>query len=179
MSFKPAAYTDLKFNPYTMIAQNWWLITAGTEQTGFNTMTASWGQLGSLWSRPETKRFTGLPTAIVFVRPQRYTKEFLDREKIFSLTCFDTIRWRKALMYLGTHSGRDEDKIKTMGLTPEFGYGTTYFSEASLVFICKKIYQYPMQASGFVEPELLSRNYPDGDLHEMYIGEITQVLQKV
>ena len=54
------------------------LITAGTEEQ-CNTMTASWGGLGVLW---------GAPAATVYLRPQRYTKEFVDREEYFTLAFF-------------------------------------------------------------------------------------------
>ena len=41
------SYKDLKFNPFNLIGGEWMLVTAGNEQTGCNTMTASWGQVSS------------------------------------------------------------------------------------------------------------------------------------
>ena len=61
----------------------------------------------------------GLPTAVVYVRPQRYTKELPDREDIFTLSVFGE-GFRRALAYMGTHSGRGGDKRTETGLTPEF-----------------------------------------------------------
>ena len=159
---------DLKFNPMGMIGHDWMLITAGNEAAGYNTMTASWGHLGSIWGR---KEHGNLPTAVIYVRPQRYTKAFVDREELFTLTVFGP-EHHKALAYLGSHSGRDGDKVAAAGLTPVFLDGTTAFAEAKLTLVCRKLYHAPLQAEGFVDPEILELNYPQRDLHEVYIGEI-------
>ena len=66
---------DLNGNVFSMIGQQWMLITAGTAES-CNTMTASWGGLGILWGRP---------VATCYIRPQRYTKGLMDREDYFSL----------------------------------------------------------------------------------------------
>lgn len=175
MSFKNIPIEELEFNPMTMIGGGWWLITAGNETNGYNTMTASWGHLGAIWERPEGKAHMGLPTASVYLRPQRYTKEYMDREELFTLSIFDP-SYKKALAYLGTHTGRDENKIAKEGLTPVFDNETTFFEEAKMVFICRKIYHAPLVGEGFVDKSLIDNNYKDRDFHEMYIGEILKVL---
>lgn len=179
MSFRNIPVQDLELNPMTMIGGEWWLIAAGSETNGYNAMTASWGHLGSIWGRRDgkTKAYMGLPTAVVYLRPQRYTKEFMDREEIFTLSVFDE-SYQKALSYLGSHSGREEDKISAAGLTPVFSDGSTYFEEAKMVFICRKLYHAPLLEDGFVDKSLIDSNYPMKDFHEMYIGEITKVLVK-
>lgn len=161
-------YQDLKINPMTMIAKEWLLITAGNEATGCNTMTASWGHLGCIWGRP---------TAVVYIRPQRYTKEFVDREEYFTLSVLGE-QYRKELSYMGSHSGRDEDKFAATGLTPAYIDGTSYVAEADLVFVCKKLYRAPLVAEGFTDPSIVERNYPDHDFHDIYFGEIVKVLAK-
>ncbi len=161
---------ELNLNPMTLIADGWMLLTAGTKETGYNTMTASWGQMGALWGNA-----TGLPTTTVYVRPQRYTKEFIDREKYYTLSFFPR-EYRNALAYLGSHSGRNEDKIAKTGLTPVFGENATWFAEANLVMVCRKLYHAPLLQTGFVDPAIVEENYPERDFHEMYIGEIVQVL---
>jgi len=173
MIFKEISSDELKFNPMTMIGGTWWLITAGNEKNGYNTMTASWGHLGSLWERPEGKAHMGLPTAIVYVRPQRYTKEFIDREEWFTLSILGS-EYKKALGYFGSHSGRDGDKVKDAGLTPIYDGKTTYFEEANMVFVCRKLYHAPMIQEGFIDKTLIKHNYKDKDFHEMYIGEIVK-----
>ncbi len=175
MSFKEIKYEELNINPMTLIGESWWLITAGNNDSGYNTMTASWGNLGSLWERPGRKAHAGLPTATVYLRPQRYTKEFMDNNDTFTLTIMDP-SFKRALGYLGSHSGRNEDKIVNAGLTPIFEDKYTYFNEAKLVFVCKKIYHAPIIEEGFVDTSIISSNYPNKDFHEMYIGEIIKVL---
>ena len=166
---KEVNYKELSFNPSTMIMNEWMLITAG-DQSGFNTMTASWGQLGSLWANGG-----GLPTATVFIRPQRYTKEFIDRESFFTLSFFAT-QYKKQLAYLGSHPGRDENKVAKTGLTPVFGEGYTYFDEAKLVLVCRKLYSAPFAEEGFVDTSLIRTLYPNRDYHVMYVGEIIKAL---
>lgn len=159
---------ELKLNPFSLIANEWMLLTAGSKERGYNTMTCSWGHLGSIWGHGG-----GLPTAVCYVRPQRYTKEFVDREDLFTLTFFPG--YRKELAYLGSHSGRDEDKVAKTGLTPVFGEGYTYFQEAKLVLVCRKLYRAPLTEEGFFHGETVEENYPRRDFHDMYIGEIVKV----
>ena len=118
-NFREISFTELNIHPYTAIAEEWMLITAGNEERGYNTMTASWGHLGSIWGHGG-----GLPTSVIFIRPQRFTKEFVDREEYYTLSFFEP-EYKKALGYLGSHSGRDEDKVAAAGLTPVFLDDTT------------------------------------------------------
>lgn len=172
MNFNEISPYELQMNPMEMVAKQWMLVTAGDNKTGYNTMTASWGHFGSLWGHSG-----GLPTSVIFVRPQRYTKEFVDREPLYSL-CFFPEEYKKALGYLGTHSGRDGDKVAAAGLTPVFGDGYTYFEEAKLVFVCRKLYQAPVLEEGFHDKELMDDCYPKKDFHDLYVGEIVNVLVK-
>lgn len=166
--FKEVTPELLRKNPFQLIGKDWTLITAGNEEK-VNTMTASWGGLGVMW---------GKNVAFIVVRPQRYTKEFIDRENTFSLSFFDK-DFRKELNYLGTVSGRTEDKIKKAGLTVISADTTPYFDEANLVFICKKLFQQPFQGHSLLDESYKSTWYPTGDYHHLYIAEITQILQSV
>ena len=174
---KEISVQELYLNPMTLIGGEWLLIAAGNEKDGYNAMTASWGHLGAIWQRPGGTAHVGLPTALVYIRPQRYTKEFVDREEIFTLSFFDA-SYKKALTYLGTHSGRDENKIDKAGLTAVFESDTTYFREAKMVFICRKLYHAPLREEGFVDKSLVKNNYPQKDFPEMYVGEILKVLME-
>lgn len=169
---------ELNINPMTMIGDEWWLISAGNEKDGYNTMTGAWGHLGAVWERKDgTKRMPPLPTAIVYLRPQRYTKEFIDRNELYTLSVFDN-SYKKALGYLGSHSGRDENKIAKAGLTPVFANDTVHFDEAKIVFVCRKLYHAPLLESGFIDKSLIDSNYPSRDFHQMYVGEIIKVMKK-
>jgi len=168
-NMKQISFEQLNINPITAIRNDWMLITAGNADA-FNTMTASWGHIGSLWGSNG-----GNPTTTIFIRPQRYTKEFVDREDVYTL-CFFPDGFKKQLAYLGAVSGRDEDKVAKMGLTPVFEDGYTYFKEASLVICCRKLYHAPIAEEGFVDPSIVEENYPDRDFHEMYVGKIEKIL---
>ena len=167
---KELSVSELQLNPMTMIAKEWMLVTAGNEQRGYNTMTASWGHLGSIWGHGG-----GLPTAVVYLRPQRYTKEFVDREELFTITVFPE-ECRKALGYLGSHSGRDGDKVAAAGLTPVFEGDYTYFAEAKLTLVCRKLYRAPIVPEGFLDKSIIDEYYSQCDFHDMYIGEIIKAL---
>lgn len=162
---KEIAVSQLTINPMTLIGKEWMLVTAGCEERGYNTMTASWGHLGAIWNKP---------TAVCYVRPQRYTKEFVDREELYTLSFFPG--YKKELAYLGSHSGREEDKVAKAGLTPVFGDGFTYFAEASLVLVCRKLYRAPLLEEGFTDQNVLESCYPQRDFHDLYVGEIVKVL---
>ena len=163
---KEIPWQTLQMNPMDLIGHEWMLVTAGTEQDGYNTMTASWGHLGYLWNKP---------TAIAYVRPLRYTKGFVDREALYTLSFFPE-GYKKQLTYLGTHSGRDEDKVAKMGLTPVFGEGYTTFAEAKLTLVCRKLYRAPILEECFLDKDVLEHNYPERDFHDLYVGEIVKVL---
>ena len=156
--------SELQLDPMTKIGKEWMLITAGTQDRGYNTMTASWGHLGHIW---------GYDTSVIYVRPQRYTKQFVDREEKYTLCFFPG--YKKELGYLGTKSGRDEDKVAAVGLTPVFGDGFTYFAEASLVLVCRKLYQAPLKEEYFLDPAVVESSYPKRDFHDMYVGQILEV----
>lgn len=156
----------LRKNPFQLIGKDWMLVTAGNEEK-VNTMTASWGGLGVMY---------GKNVAFIVIRPNRYTKEFLDREDTFSLSFFEK-EYKDTLNYLGTVSGRNEDKIKKSGLTLAHYDNTPYFDEAKIVMVCRKLFRQPLSTDGLVEDKLKTTWYPGGDYHTLYIAEIAKVLQ--
>jgi len=171
MSFNKIDVRKLQFNPFDMFSSEWPLLTAGNSDNGYNTMTIAWGHMGSIWG----DKGMGAPTVLVYVRPQRYTKDFMDNNNLFTISVLPS-EHKKALAYLGANSGRDEDKVAKVGLTPVFDHETTYFAESKLVFICRKLYNYPMSENDFVDKNVMERIYPTKDFHTAYIGEIVDVL---
>lgn len=158
---------SLDQNVFSLIGDQWMLITAGTGEA-LNTMTASWGGLGVIW---------GAPAATCYIRPQRYTKEFVDREEYFTLTFFPE-EYRKALSLCGSKSGREIDKVKECGFTVKTAScGAPYFEEAELVLVCRKRFAQAMDPSN-IPQEIKEKWYPQKDYHTMYIGEIVEVLKK-
>ena len=156
----------LDLNPFTAIGSQWMLITAGTpERCG--TMTASWGGLGVLW---------GAPMAICYIRPQRYTKEFVDGSQFFTLSFFPQ-EYRPQLSLCGSKSGREVDKVKECGFTVAAGAGNApYFEQAELVLVCRKRMAVPMDPA--LMPQDVKEKWYEDDYHTMYWGEIVEVLKK-
>lgn len=167
MGFKEISAEELQFNPFTKIGKEWMLVTAGDEKK-HNTMTASWGGVGVMW---------GKNVVSVYIRPQRYTKEFVDANDTFTLSFYGE-KYKKALSVCGSKSGRDCDKEAEAGLTPYYVDGTTAFEEADMILVCKKQYHQAMAQEHFDVPENDTKWYPDQDYHTMYMAEIVKVLVK-
>lgn len=156
---------ELNKSPFQLIGKEWMLVTAKKEDK-INTMTASWGGMGIMWDKN---------VAYIVLRPSRYTKEFVDSAATFSLTFFDN-EFKKQLAYLGTVSGRDEDKITKSGLTVCYEEETPYFNEANITFLCKKLYHQKMTPDSFVEKSMDEKFYPQKDYHTLYIAEVEKIL---
>ncbi len=167
MSIREISAEELKENTFDMIGKKWMLVTAGNKDK-VNTMTASWGGLGVMW---------GKNVAFIVIRPTRYTKEFIDREETLSLSFYGE-EYKKTLSYLGTVSGRDEDKISNAGLTVGFEEETPYFREASVVMKVKKLYAQELNPGCMLDASIDDKWYPAKDYHTMYICEVEKVLVK-
>lgn len=160
---KPADFAEKTFD---LIGDDWMLITAGDQQK-CNTMTASYGGLGILF---------GKPVAHIYVRPERHTYSFLEKEDCFSLTFFNE-EYRKQLQYCGKASGKNEDKIAACGFTTLFTEeNTPYFKEARLTLICRKIYVQDLNKDLLLNEKAKQAVYGAGGVHRMYVGEITDII---
>jgi flavin reductase (DIM6/NTAB) family NADH-FMN oxidoreductase RutF len=155
---------ELRDNFFDAVDNGWMLITAGDEQN-FNTMTASWGSFGILWN---------MPIAQIFIRPQRYTYQFVEQSSYYTLCFFDE-KWRKALNFCGAKSGRKYDKPKETGLIPAAtGHGIA-FQQARMVLECRKLYADNLKPEQFIDKGIIRKNYPKSDFHRFFIGEIVNV----
>jgi flavin reductase (DIM6/NTAB) family NADH-FMN oxidoreductase RutF len=155
--------TELQMPTFGAWEPGWFSLTAGENRPGaFNSMTVSWGALGVIWHRP---------LAVVVVRPQRYTREFMERYDTFSLCAFDE-SYRPALNLLGTQSGRDTRKMTECGLTP-IALTTIPcpgYAEAELILECRKMYFDDLEPAHFLA-DFIAPNYQN-DYHRMYFGEV-------
>ncbi len=152
-----------------IIGQQWMLVTAGTKDS-YNTMTASWGGMGYLWNRP---------VAFVFIRPERYTHDFIESNERLTLSFYPE-SYRKALQICGTKSGRDIDKAKETGLVPvELEDGVMTFSQARLTVVGRKLFKAPMKEAEFIDKSILAQWYGGGHggLHDVYVVEIEKVFE--
>ena len=167
--FKKINIQSVTLKIFETIEKDWMLISAGN-LIDFNTMTANWGTLGTLWHKP---------VAICFIRPQRYTYQYVESNLYFTLSFFDET-YKKALSYCGTYSGRDKDKIEETGLKPFSTENKTIsFEQSSMYFECKKLYFGDIKPGNFLYSGLTDEIYPTRDFHRFYIGEILNVFQKI
>lgn len=162
--FRESTMRELKESPVKMIADDWALLTAG-EKDDFNTMTVSWGGVGELWGRD---------VVFVFVRPQRYTYEFMEKYDRFTLSFFGGAQ-KKALGVCGAKSGREIDKCKETGLVPADAFGGVTFKQAKTVLVCKKIAFQDLDPAGFLDSSIMD-TYALKDFHRMYVGAVEKVL---
>ena len=152
----------MNVNPFTKFEKDWALLTAGTEER-YNSMTIGWGSLGTVWNKD---------VLTVYVRPDRYTWEFLRDNEYFTVSFFPE-QFRSALSYLGSHSGRDGDKVAAAGLTPRKMGGGVTFEEAELTFLCRKLYQGPFEREGLAD--VIGQGiYKTWQPHWMFVGEILE-----
>lgn len=163
MSYKKIDINEIVINPFKTIGKDWLLISA-LKDDKVNTMTASWGGVGVIWNKN---------VVTVYIRPQRYTREFVDASDYFTLTFFEG--YKKELGVLGSKSGRDGDKIKEVDFKVEMIQGQPTFKQGKMTFICKKLYQGKIEPDGFIDGSLDEKNYPNHDYHYIYIGEIESV----
>lgn len=145
--------------------KQWALVTAGTLED-YNTMTISWGGLGTLWSRP---------VATVYVKPVRYTYHFLEKNDYFTVSFFPE-EYKKDLGILGSKSGRNGDKVALTSLTPIAAEHGVTFTQASATLICKKIYLQDLDLKQ-IPQDAASAYYQAEAPHRMYIGEVVGILR--
>lgn len=124
---------QLPDNFFTAIGKEWMLVTSGDKEH-FNTMTASWGCVGWLWNKP---------VAVIFIRPERYTHEFIEQNETLTLSFLGhEEEMRKAYNICGSRSGRDTDKMALTGLKPiATPSGNVTFEQARLTLECRKLYK--------------------------------------
>ena len=168
MSYKLVLPEEINENFIKNIGSEWMLVTAGNKEK-YNMMTASWGFAGVMW---------GFPCAITAVRPQRYTAEFIEKEKFFTLSFYGDDKSLHGIC--GRKSGRDIDKTKETGLVPVFDSetGAPYFDKARLVLVCEKVYEQTLKEELFIDKSILDSAYPNKDFHKMYYGKIVKALVK-
>ena len=161
------AFEQKNYPVFDLFNNQWGLVTAGTPER-FNTCTIAWGSLGTIWGAPGR----GRPIVTVYVNPERYTWDFLRESDTFTVSFFPP-EYRRALGYLGSHSGRDGDKVAAAGLTPKAMGDSVCFSEARLCFLCRKLYEGPFEREGLAD-EINQGLYAGWEPHWMFVGEILE-----
>jgi flavin reductase (DIM6/NTAB) family NADH-FMN oxidoreductase RutF len=147
--------------------KRWLLLAAGDfQKKDYNCMTVGWGGFGVMWRKP---------IAMVAVRPTRYTMQFMEKHRSFTLSAFAE-EHRAALSYCGSHSGTEGDKAKAAGLTAMASRAVPSpgFDEAELIVECRTIYSDDFDPTRFMDSGI-EVNYPKKDYHRMYFGEIVSI----
>lgn len=155
--------------PFYTLDQEWALLTVG-DQNRFNAMTISWGGFGTIWNEP---------IVTVYVKPTRYTYEFMETYNYFTVSFYDEDE-KKDLAILGSKSGRDMDKISQTNLTPLFLEKSVSFQEANLTLVCQKIYFQDLKVENIIPEGILQseidRFYQKEPVHRMYFGKVVDII---
>lgn len=130
-----------------------------------NPMTIGWGLLGTVWYR---KVF------LVLVRPSRYSHGLIERGGHFAVCIPSTGELREALEFCGSRSGRELDKVETLGLElmPGRAGPVPLLAECNLYYECRVVARASLSPEDILPPEISSKYYHQGDLHTLFFGEI-------
>ena len=102
MNLHPVDFRTLTPEVFQVFGTQNALLTAG-DRNNCNTMTIGWCQMGRLWS---------IPVCTVYVRPERYTYQFMESHDYFTVSVLPLSHKQTTMQVCGTQSGRDIDKIK-------------------------------------------------------------------
>ena len=174
-------YVEKEYKIFEMFKKDWALVTAGNLED-FNTCTVAWGSLGTIWTRSGNGSI-----ATVYIHPSRYTNDYFLKNDTFTVSFYSN-EYKKQLGYLGSHSGRDEDKVSAVGFTPIETHNSVTFKEAKLTLVCKKLYYGKYNKDNLaqeIKDYYISKpqSFPldengEWNPHYEYIGEIIDVIEE-
>lgn len=160
-------FYDWQIKPHSLWDIQWLVLTSGDYHARkYNSMIVGWGGFGTMWKKP---------FALILVRPQRYTYEYMEKFDSFTLSALPE-KYRKALELIGTKSGRDLNKLDSTGLTPipSSHIYAPGLDEAELIIECRKSYFQDLDPSHFLISSI-AKQYPLRDYHRVYYGEILSI----
>lgn len=167
--FEPFDVTEVfDHNPFAYFRGHGLLLAAG-DSVSSNAMTIGWGALGTVW---------GKPAVTVYVRKSRYTHEFMERGQYFTVMRFADNR---VVDYMGTHSGRDGDKARALGLHIAYTeHGAPYYTEAVEVIECRTMSAAVLSGDTFRDdvPDMYSQDEDKDNWHSQYIGEVVGAMRR-
>jgi flavin reductase (DIM6/NTAB) family NADH-FMN oxidoreductase RutF len=143
------------------------LLLASTKRSGeSNLMTIGWGTIGMIWKTPKF---------LVLVRPSRYTYEFIEDSGEFTVNV-PTPEMAEFVLFCGTHSGRDVDKLATYNVatTPGQQVKSITVDECPIVYECRVVHKSDVDPEALAS-DIVPRYYSDDDFHRVYFGEILGV----
>ncbi|MDR2533776.1 MAG: flavin reductase [Tannerellaceae bacterium] len=170
--FKPILPQEIQDSVFTLVGESFPVVTAGNKES-YNSMTASGGGMGILLKKPVT---------LCLFPIKRYTLNLIKKEQKYTLSYFPD-EYRKQVMFLGSKSGQDSDKMKEVALTTvELPSGNISFKEARLIIECKLMQITTPSIDDFYTQEAkdyLNEAYTNEDEIRQYVfGEIIRVWLK-
>ena len=144
----------------------WMLLTCG-DRKKYNFMTVSWGLMGTFFFKP---------IVMVGVRPQRYTREFIENYNTFTLSTFP-LEFKDKLSFCGKNSGRDFDKVEETGFTviDSKKVEAPSFDEAELIIEGKIVYAEELKGKNFKDKKLLPAIFPKRKFHKLFFAEVMNI----
>ncbi len=160
------------YNVFTMVGKDFFAITAGKEDH-CNSMIGSGGGFGLLFKKPITW---------CVLRADRYTLELILKEQTYTISYFPD-EYKKQMLFLGSKSGRDSEKMKEVELTSiQTPDGDMSFKEARLIIECKLTQITTPNPNDFYAQEAkdyIKEAYKEETDYRKYVfGEITHVWVK-
>jgi len=170
--FKQISPEEICDNVFTLVGKVFPVITAG-KKDHYNSMTGSGGGLGLLFKKP---------TTWCILRADRYTLELIQKEQTYTMSYFPS-EFKKQILFLGSKSGRDSEKMKEVELTGvQTPSGDMSFKEARLIIECKLTALTTANPNDFYSQEdkdAINEAYKEAHHYRKYVfGEITHVWVK-
>ena len=157
---------NFKTDIFEQFDKKWALLTAGNIEK-FNSMTISWGGMGTLW---------GKPVVTAYVRTSRYTHDFMDDNDYFTVSFYPE-EFKSVLGVFGSKSGRDIDKMNYEGLTAVEAGESMTFAEAEVTLVCRKLFKQKLDETNMPD-DVVKAFYSNDASHDMYIGEVADIIKK-
>lgn len=163
MAKEKMAYDEYFKQVNNVLGSSGLLLASGEPGKGTNAMAIGWGNLGIVWGRP---------IWVVLVRPSRFTYELIEEAGDFTVNVPGQ-DLAKQTAYCGSHSGRDEDKLATLGLKVAAGKEVS----SGVVEACPINYECKVVGKSDIVPNMLdgavkAEFYGQGDYHRVYFGEV-------
>lgn len=134
-----------------------------------NGCTVAWGTRGRLFSKE---------IITVFIKPNRYTSEFLKNSDTFSLSFFPENE-KETLKIFGTLSGRDFNKFELAHQLVIDNQEGLHFEKAKITYIMQKIYFDQIDPNKLInQPDVITHYYQNEPYHYIFVGEIINVIEK-
>jgi flavin reductase (DIM6/NTAB) family NADH-FMN oxidoreductase RutF len=171
--FKQIAPEELTDNVFTLVGKDYLVITAGKE-THYNSMIGSGGGLGMLFKKP---------TTWCILKADRYTLELIQKVQTYTMSYFPD-QYRKQMLFLGSKSGRDTEKMKEAELTiVQTLSGNMSFKEARLIIECTLTAITTPNPDDFATQEAkdyINEAYKEAsDYRKFVFGEITHIWERL